>query len=351
MALSNPSAGRDPVLIPGGVADPDGRLGYVVGLSGAIEALDLASGRVLWTLAETSVPLVVSGQRLVTQAIVSGRPNALRLRVLDSASGKRLRESDPVVFPDWVSVSTSDASTFGIEVRAEGDRVLVSWRASSRYRGGAAPPPEVVNRARKDASGVAQVDLTSGHVEMSPDELEAPPESPENRADRLSHPYRRGASMHSAAVVSGQRAAILELQQDEGGSKLVLNRWNAATGRAEAPIVLSRAGDPDPQVTLDGHHVLVRERGSPEQPAVWHVYALNTGQLVSDSVAYERGAQSAAILGDRLYCMLEGTTGRREGGYLVLPRTLRGVDLHSGRRLWEHPIQGRRVSAPPPLPR
>jgi hypothetical protein len=44
-----------PVLLPGGgIADPDGKVGYFPSVAGGIEAVDLATGKVLWDSREAN---------------------------------------------------------------------------------------------------------------------------------------------------------------------------------------------------------------------------------------------------------------------------------------------------------
>ena len=41
-------ASQGPVFLPGGVADPAGKTGYVTNATGGIDAIDLEGGRLLW---------------------------------------------------------------------------------------------------------------------------------------------------------------------------------------------------------------------------------------------------------------------------------------------------------------
>src|SRR5438046_10499350 len=78
--------------LPGGVADPAGKVGYVQAPSGGVDALDLATGKVRWQVAEVCKPLALAGDRLVCQAPEKGKANAVRILVLDTrAKGKLLK--------------------------------------------------------------------------------------------------------------------------------------------------------------------------------------------------------------------------------------------------------------------
>jgi hypothetical protein len=159
---------RAPVVLPGGgVADPAGKVGFVPNTSGGIDALDLATGKLLWDTKEAPRPLLATADRLFAQAPVRGKSNQVRLVVLDTAQkGKRLLESQPLSFPDWVSVGVTHGRSFASTARLGDGSLLLAWQARAWYAGGAAPTPEIERRARKAASGVMRVDLKTGKTEM-----------------------------------------------------------------------------------------------------------------------------------------------------------------------------------------
>lgn len=161
-------AARAPVALPGGgVAEPDGKVGYVPNPSGGIDALNLADGTRLWDTREAPRPLLATADRLFVQAPVRGKANQVRILVLDATQkGKRLLESQPVTFADWVSVGVTYGRSFALAARLDGEGgLLLTWTARSWYAGGARPTPEIERRARRAASGVAHVDLKTGRVE------------------------------------------------------------------------------------------------------------------------------------------------------------------------------------------
>jgi hypothetical protein len=153
--------GVAPVALPGGgVADSAAKFGYVPGTGGGIDAIDLASGRILWTTKEANRPLLATAERLFAQAPVPGKANQVRIMVFDTTDkGKKLRVSEPVTFPDWVSVGVAYGRSFASTARLHGKKLIYVWEARAWYAGGAAPPPEIEKAARKAASGVLQADL------------------------------------------------------------------------------------------------------------------------------------------------------------------------------------------------
>lgn len=345
---------QGPLNLPGGVSDSAGRMGFVSNPEGGIDALDLQTGQLLWSASEALRPLLVFGERLVTQAAEPGRTNILRIVVLDiSQKGKRVLESEPVVFPEWVTVSSG--RSFASEAGLDNGHLLINWKASSRYEGGAPPPREILEKYRKDASGTVRIDLQTGKVEMlSGDRMEAPPPFKQHKAleDLTSYPYRRGPSSSTKPLVVGNRVIALELEESQEQQTLLLKRWDLETGRPDDAVLLLRGRRLEPTVTADGHYLLVHqsaiEPSSPPAQDTWWVYALDSGQRVSEKLIRERGAEDMAVFGPRVFYTVEETQSTPTVSGSILPRTLKAVELDSGKLLWEHKILGRRVSPPPP---
>lgn len=151
----------------GGVACPALKTGYFPNTTGGIDALDLTTGKVLWSSKEASRPLVAAEAGVLAQRTEKGKPNQIRIVILHAGQqGKRTLESQPIVFPDWVSVEVAYGRSFHTGVRGDGKRLWLAWSANAFYAGGARPTPEIEKAARKSASGVARVDLETGKVEM-----------------------------------------------------------------------------------------------------------------------------------------------------------------------------------------
>src|ERR1700736_6055757 len=88
--------------LPCGVADPGGRTGFISNPGGGIDAVDLATGDLLWNVDEAKRPALADGGRLFAWAPV--KDNGLRVAVFDrTRNGRRILESEPATFPDWVS--------------------------------------------------------------------------------------------------------------------------------------------------------------------------------------------------------------------------------------------------------
>lgn len=174
--------------------------------TGGIDALDLASGEARWSTEAASRPLVALLDHLVCQAFVKGRKNALQIVVLDAARGGVLLRSEAATLPDWVD-ATATGESFRCSVRLEGDTLRYRWEAHARYRGGAPPPPEVLDRATKDAAGVARISLSTGRVEVEPGEAGGEPSLEEEAAVPVAIPGMESEALDVRIV--GSRAFYL----------------------------------------------------------------------------------------------------------------------------------------------
>jgi hypothetical protein len=103
-------------------------------------------------------------------------------------------------------------------------------------------------------------------------------------------------------------------------------------------------------VSLDGVHVLIHQALPKEQllegDYAWWVFSLETGKQVA-KLPYQAGTM--AIFGPRAFQVV---TGPRKGpgrpGVGEQPRTLRALDLKTGKLVWERPVEPQRML--PPLP-
>lgn len=154
-----------PRLAPGGgVVDTAGKNGYWPNGAGGIDAVELATGKVLWKSKAASKPLLASQNRLVAQALVADKSNQIRVLIFDTQEGKLLLQSAAISLPDWVSVGTALGRSFHSTAQMDNNAVLLIWEARAWYAGGAAPPPAVEGAARKEASGVLQIHVQTGQM-------------------------------------------------------------------------------------------------------------------------------------------------------------------------------------------
>jgi hypothetical protein len=146
--------------LPGnGVSDPAGKTGFFPNTIGGIDALDLATGKLLWSSKDANRPLVATDNRLFVQ-------KGAAVQILDTVEkGKLVLEAKPLSFPGWVSVDVAYGRTFRSSARVEGRSLWLSWEAGAFYAGGARPTPEIEKAERKEGAGVERVDLDNGKIE------------------------------------------------------------------------------------------------------------------------------------------------------------------------------------------
>ncbi|MCA1815893.1 MAG: hypothetical protein LC746_05695 [Acidobacteria bacterium] len=232
-----------PTPFPGGVADPSRGIGYTADAKGII-AVRLRDGARLWKYEGAWRPLVASGGWLVASR--ASAPQTLTVVVLDAARAARQRLSADVKFPEWVSVSTFDGEVFSYAaVLRHGARrptdLVLAWEAHSRYRGGANPPPFVLEQQRRDETGAWLIDLTGGRVSRlaESDAAVAADSSPPCR-DREALRREPGAS---EACAVGARAYY---SVETPAGKCALRARSVSTGRLlwELPLACRPAARP-----------------------------------------------------------------------------------------------------------
>jgi hypothetical protein len=345
-----------PIPLPAGAADPDGKVGYLSGSKGVVEAVDLEKGELLWQTKEQARPLVAFDHFLAALVQVPGKANSVRIRILDvKQKGKLVLESQPIVFPDWVSVSVTYGRTFSSHARVEKGKVLLSWKANAFYAGGAPPPPEVIAAARKEAAGVARVNLKTGTVVMAA--ADRTPDGPGKQLpDELkkitSQQYWTGSDWKTTPFLIGKTLSALSVKDQGGGvAEMSLKRWDAASGKSLETVTLLKGKSLWPQVSGDGkyvfvHQALVKEQLPPADYA-WWILSLETGKQIA-KIPYDQPLTEATVLGDRLYHLAGGGVPRFGTVEHVSPRYIKALELKSGKLLWMRPVEGQRHL--PPLP-
>jgi hypothetical protein len=348
--VPEPSAASVP--IPGGAADGEGKVGFVTGESGGIDALDLASGKVLWTTKDGQKAIAVDGKRVLALA---GQGNKLQVLTLDAAEGKKLATSEAVTFPDWVAVRlgvvTSDMGrSFDVAGRSEKGDLYLRWQARSWYWGGARPTPQIEAAARKNADGVARINLETGKVEVVDADKWPADKSVSAEVEKVAARPVPGLPGAKRVLVVGDQAVAVDVE----GQKVVLKRWELKDAKPLEPVTLLEA--PAFRVDLSPgsgrvmiHKALTKEALPPGDYA-WWIFDLATGKQVG-KLDFIPTTREAALVGPRaLFVVNPPMKGPGPGpfGGFTIQRTLRAVDVASGKTLWDHPLEAERRSPPPP---
>lgn len=152
-------------LLPGVLVDSEKGVLYAMRQGDEISAIELKSGRLLWTSKEGQKPLLVSNESLLAQKGAS-------LVVLHANTGRLLRQcTSPVSMPGIdEGLGYRGFSSGGVY----GGEAYVFWSWNTWYSGGAAPSPEMEEAARKSGSGSLLVDLEGCSAKAATKSLPAP---------------------------------------------------------------------------------------------------------------------------------------------------------------------------------
>jgi hypothetical protein len=371
-AAPQPERDRGGRPFPFGVVAADGRTAYVSDDAGGVEAVELASGKVLWAALDTekktrpdiwerrrpAQPLALDGDRLAVLIGVEGQANAARVVVLDvGRRGQQVLSTDPIRFPDWVSVGLDYGRTFDARGQMHKGDLYVRWEAHAFYDSGPPPTPEILAQAKKDAVGVARVNLESGAVERLPAErfpVELAPDLPKGLRDVTSAPYyvgpAPGAERLERPLVVRDRVAALRWVEEQKQQVISLKLWDRATGGELPTLELLRADSVWVWLSADGEHMLLKAdqaKGRPE-PAnrAWQVFALATGRRLGQFVPESGATYQPTVIGGRAY-FVETGPGQGVGGW-VSPRRLVAVDLATGKEVWRVAVLPEKILPPRP---
>ncbi|MBA2350848.1 MAG: hypothetical protein H0V78_03375 [Burkholderiales bacterium] len=219
------------------IADNSAALGYLRSPGGAVLALDLTHGNVLWRTKAAAWPLLALPDKLIGAR--SPVPHALAIVVLEASSGREVRISKPLLLPEWVEVSPTNESVFSLRAWGEDDIVEVHWHAHARYRGGAAPNARVLEAGKRDAQGAFQFDLASGEIAVIPAAAgrgarlaEAPAASPAVAAESdVIEQHDIGSRCFQLVAPAGETSELLVRAVDVRSGQTL---WETAVGEVSS---------------------------------------------------------------------------------------------------------------------
>jgi hypothetical protein len=331
-------------LLPGGVADPVANVGFVQHTDGGIIAFDLKTGKTLWNLPDFGRPVALKGNQL----LVLGRGEAAnRIQVLFVDTNKRelIKKSDPITFPDWVSVPVDPGRYFKCETYLDEKAGLVlAWEARASFEGRGKPKGE--DRLRKYECGLVRVNLDSGKVEMSRLEkaFPLPHKVPKGLEKLVSKGYstRSNGPDDDRPLVVGKKLVVLRqeralLDNDE----LFLDSYDLVNGKKLPPIRLMNGIALLPMLSSDGKKLFVHQALSEERlPAgeyAWWVFDLQTGKQLA-KLRYDWAYISSRNLVDGHYFVLLQHHRLNHRSKDAVQRVLRAIDVMTGRVIWERAL-------------
>ncbi len=328
--------------LPCGAADAGGRTGFVANTHGGIDAVDLTTGDLLWTVDGAKRPALVEEERLYAWAPVDG--NGLRVVAFDrTQSGRRLMESETVVFPDWVNVEEAPGRSFTARGRLDKGRLILDWEARAWYSG-PRPTPRNEADARRGAAGEVCIDVESGKTTTDAAEKTAAPPPPKE--------LEKAVVRWQGAAGEGDDQAALVLEEADGRQKMSLLVWSADKVNPPKELLTGRRLLALP--TVDERFLCLRDASPrPDQESAdpgqssWSIRRSDNGDLLAQ-VPYSPGTESVAVIGERAYFLVSGSFKGPIDHPFVRSRDLKAFDLRTGKLLWERPVEGKLCSPPAP---
>jgi hypothetical protein len=305
------------LLIPGGVTDPEGKVGFIANVKGFVDAIDLQSGKVLWSSGVAGKPIAAWGSQVAIETGVVDRPNQVRIVVIDArAAGKRVLESEPIVMPDWVVAGDRMLSS---SARLHGGDLLVRWKAAARGKG--------------QANGVARINLGTGKTEiLDPDKAPSDiVEVPAHLAKITSAAYVFRTAMRQKPLIVGSTMSALVVTGRDDDQQLSLDRWDLTTGKPLESVEMLRGSFPSPVVEREGRTIAVRLRNEP----LWILFDGQTGKRLG-KIPRDDACTEPTVIGSRAYCLRAMPDAE---GRVRHHRYLKAVDLTTGEIMWEVTLQ------------
>jgi hypothetical protein len=312
--------------IPDGVADA--RIAYTSDARGGVAAVELATGNLLWTLADSAHVLAVDAHHL---AVWQGAGGAFHVLFLDPTSGKLQARSADIGVPAGVIGAVYGAS-FTVEARWVGEHLVVDWAAYKGWAGGVRPPPDY-----RPSRQLGQVDLdaTTGRVEVPV--VATVPKLPElsipTRTEWASAPFATATTV--GVVTTGSR------------SEHALRRFDLS-GNEDLPATRLPTGNAV-RTTPWGDQLVVSQGAPPESLApdarFVDLYSIDTGALLA-RVPMSSGLRQPVVAGGVVLGLRQEnhSTAVPDPGE---PRSLEALDPRTGAVLWRHEL-AREVFHPPP---
>ncbi len=330
---------------PGVIVDPEGAAVYLMNPQGGIDAVDLASGKLLWRTDRASKPLLLHEGRLVAQTEPVPGLHVLRITLLGIRQSTADSRFVDIPLPEDVQASIDDGmeSSFKATARMHEGALLLHWQSTHRRMTG--PPPGPDQRASdRELTGSVLVEVDTGQIGAI-DELPAHPE--------LELPVtvaRFQAAQAAPGIVRRVNDVLVVVQRtfQAGKERVGLKRWDAETGD-ELPEVTLYDGELSFRgVSADDRHLLASRRDASDSSLwEWAIYSLETGQRAAE-LREDTPAARFFLSGPVLIHETNVTVRRVAEQELVEPAKLRAIDLATGTEIWSRAIRDTKYRGPYP---
>ncbi|HEV7240020.1 MAG TPA: hypothetical protein VGQ36_12345 [Thermoanaerobaculia bacterium] len=325
------------LLQHGTIVDSGRGVVYIAKPSGTIDAVDLASGRTLWTSKDAALPIGLGNDLLVAQ--VEEKPQVterFQIAILDAAGGRKVSEAT-ITLPAGALALVTDHK--GKMFRATAERVgalfLVSWLYQENLVRGIRPPDK--EQTMLWIAGSVSVQALTGKVVFADG---GPVGEVPGRWQRYgtppSPPWRAG---NVVARTEGGRGGPLTLERTETGSGRLL----------PAQPLVNRAITSVP--SADQRHLLASERvgeGGPDDPEYqWSIFAMDTAAKATE-LRKDVSAAPFFVFGDSV--ILESRPHSYLRGELLVeePLEIHAIRLTTGVAKWEVELRDLSYRGPRP---
>jgi hypothetical protein len=321
------------------VFDPTRGAAYAMDPSHGIDAIDLNSGKLLWSTKNASKPLVLFSDQLIAQADASKGSPELKIVAPDLENGGQLRRKTVVALPRGItawSVDEGQPTIFVMQVRRQKNLLFVQWSGDRRddFRGDGAPVAP---------HGAVRIDLNIGRAEKLSDEeinrveqavysSRSWPAAVPHEINSPSVAFPSASEPRSPSLVGDRMVALERVGQGEA-AKTFLRVWSAQNGQllATTEVELFSVIIRDSE---DGQFLLVSRPGAPgPEGYVWDIFSLDSGRRVA-RINREIQAAPFIVLSDKvIYQSMEGFVA---------------VDIASNQEVWRSQL-GKPIYPPQPV--
>ncbi|MER5207751.1 PQQ-binding-like beta-propeller repeat protein [Streptomyces sp. NPDC002825] len=222
------------------MADASGGRAVVHDRQGALIALDLETGAVLWRHGRALRPCAIVGGNVV--ALRMGTSPELEVELLDAGEGTELWTSPTLALPPWAHPTLQDSPEFTVDTAEYQDPLVIRWTARALYRGGAPPGPAVAGDRSHEAHGALRVGVATPSVEpLAGTATVAEAEVPERPPPRLA------PDVLDYGQVGALRLELTVRPGSGGQDAVVLRAVDPRTAAAVWEVVLDETAETRPR--------------------------------------------------------------------------------------------------------
>jgi outer membrane protein assembly factor BamB len=329
-------------LRPGVVIAPAaGRL-YMMNPQGGIDAIELATGNLLWTTKAAAKPLAVFDDRLAAQADLTHGSGSLPIVLLNAKSG-RAESTISIPTPDGVTPSVDDqmSSSSSVSARVEPDGLLVWWELK---RTDVSPLPHVAH-IHTDSGG-ALINLQNYQTTaLASEQVEA------RRRAKMSAAMRprlnKGEALYFAPQLVDGYFVSVKPGPAGAGQHAVLKRWSAGSGEPLPDVELG-PGYIDSSASADESLLLVISKASTSgADYLWSFYAIASGERVAE-VRLPQSGQSFFVSHSILIYEAAPANRKAGGSWVYEPLGLCALNLKTGTEIWRRALRDTSYNGPYP---